>query len=141
MYQLKRSSIPASLLHANKSLHVYELLSDDNSVRVAHVVLNAFDLENNTQSMVSRRSPTSCFPLLQLIILEVAGVLKPENSALAWRVCLVLMVVSLHIVLPFLLAFAWLGEIGFGRYFLLSSRRRRREYQRRYGKRITAGRM
>lgn len=51
----------------------------------------------------------------QLIILEFAGLLNPVSTALAWRACLGLMVVSLHWVLPFLLAFACLGEMGLGR--------------------------
>lgn len=51
----------------------------------------------------------------QLIILEVAGLLKSLSSSLAWRVCLGLMVVSLHVLLPLLLAYACLGEIGLGR--------------------------
>ncbi|CAM9853884.1 unnamed protein product, partial [Hapterophycus canaliculatus] len=51
----------------------------------------------------------------QLIIFEVAGLLNPASSPLAWRVCLSLMVLALHVVLPFLLAFACLGEIGLGR--------------------------
>ncbi|CAM9846074.1 unnamed protein product, partial [Ectocarpus fasciculatus] len=51
----------------------------------------------------------------QLIILEVAGLLNPASSPLAWRACLSLMVLGLHVVLPFLLAFACLGEMGLGR--------------------------
>lgn len=51
----------------------------------------------------------------QLMILEIAGLLNPASSPLAWRACLGLMVLGLHVVLPFLLAFVCLGEIGFGR--------------------------
>lgn len=54
-------------------------------------------------------------PLKQLIILEVAGLLDPAPSSLLWKTCLSLMVVGLHLVLPFLLAYACLGEIGLGR--------------------------
>lgn len=51
----------------------------------------------------------------QLIILEVAGLLKPVPSASAWRLCLGLMVANLHLVLPLLLAYACLGEVGLNR--------------------------
>ncbi|CAN0123603.1 unnamed protein product, partial [Discosporangium mesarthrocarpum] len=54
----------------------------------------------------------------QLIIFEITDILEPESRAVAWRVCLRLMVFNLHVVTPFLLAFAFLGEVGFGRYSL-----------------------
>lgn len=41
--------------------------------------------------------------------------LNPASSPLAWRACLCLMVLGLHVVLPFLLALACLGELGLGR--------------------------
>ncbi|CAM9222762.1 unnamed protein product, partial [Scytosiphon promiscuus] len=53
--------------------------------------------------------------IFELIILEIAGLLNPASSPLAWRVCLSLMVLALHVVLPFLFAFACLGEMGLGR--------------------------
>eukprot|EP00752_Nemacystus_decipiens_P014264 g12685.t1 len=53
--------------------------------------------------------------IFELIILEIAGLLNPASSPLAWRACLSLMVVGLHVVLPFLLALACLGELGLGR--------------------------
>ncbi|CAB1101419.1 unnamed protein product [Ectocarpus sp. CCAP 1310/34] len=53
--------------------------------------------------------------IFELIILEIAGWLNPASSPLAWRACLSLMVLGLHVVLPFLLAFACLGEVGLGR--------------------------
>lgn len=59
--------------------------------------------------------PSILDPLHQLIILEIAGLLNPASSPLAWRVCLSLMVLALHVVLPFLFAFACLGELGLGR--------------------------
>lgn len=51
----------------------------------------------------------------QLIVLEIAGLLNPASTPLAWRACLCLMVLGLHVVLPFLTAFAYLGELGLGR--------------------------
>ncbi|CAM9915268.1 unnamed protein product [Ascophyllum nodosum] len=53
--------------------------------------------------------------IFELLVLEVAGLLNPKSSALVWRVCLILMTLSLHLVLPFMLAYACLGEIGFGK--------------------------
>ncbi|CAM9753930.1 unnamed protein product, partial [Phaeothamnion confervicola] len=44
--------------------------------------------------------------ILQLIIFEVAGVLRPATRARCWRASLFIMALDVHVVLPFLLAYA-----------------------------------